>query len=247
MTSAFINLDLKRLTKRFARYFGVDLRRYDPSTSETAQFMAMLSAHEINLLFDVGANAGQFGESLREAGYGGRIVSFEPLSAAREQLLSAGRNDPLWDIAPRAAIGSEDGEIEINVSENSVSSSVLNMLDTHTSAAPGSAYVGSEKVPLWRLDTIAPDYLTSDSVLFIKIDTQGYEDRVLQGATALLTRAIGLQLELSLVPLYDGQRLYDELISQLKELGFELWGMFPAFIDPTSGRLLQVDATFFRR
>ena len=247
MIPVFINPGLKKFAKRFARYFGVELRRYDSATSEAAQFMAMLSDHEINLIFDVGANTGQFGESLRGAGYGGRIVSFEPLSAAREQLLSAGRNDPLWDIAPRAAIGSEDGEIKIHVSENSVSSSVLNMLDTHTSAAPGSAYVGSEKVPLWRLDTIAPDYLTSDSVLFIKIDTQGYEDRVLQGATALLTRAIGLQLELSLVPLYDGQRLYDELISQLKELGFELWGMFPAFIDPTSGRLLQVDATFFRR
>lgn len=237
---------LKSLVKRTIRRLGFDLRRYHPSGSETAQFMTMLSAHGINLVFDVGANIGQFGKSLREADYRGRIVSFEPLAAARVQLLSVSRNDSLWAIAPRAAIGSEDGEIEINVAGNSVSSSVLGMLDAHASSAPCSAYVGSEKVPLRRLDAIASDYLVPGSVLFIKIDTQGYEDRVLQGATSLLDRAVGLQLELSLVPLYDGQRLHEELISQLKALGFELWGMAPVFIDPTSGRLLQVDATFFR-
>jgi FkbM family methyltransferase len=236
----------KNFAKRSIRHFGFDLRRYRPASSDDAQFMAMVSAHKVDLIFDVGANIGQFGRQLRNAGYGGRIVSFEPLTAARNHLLVTSNNDPLWEIAPQAAIGNEDGEIEIHVAGNSVSSSVLDMLDAHASAAPGSAYVGCEKVPLRRLDTIAPDYLHPDATLFIKIDTQGYEDRVLQGAHNLLARAVGLQLELSLVPLYDGQRLYDEMIVQLKALGFDLWAMTPAFIEPTNGRLLQVDATFFR-
>lgn len=237
---------LKRLVKRGMRRLGFDLRHYRPESSGEAQFMAMLSAHGVNLVFDVGANIGQFGRWLREAGYSERIVSFEPLSAARKQLSVASQYDPLWEIAPQAAIGSEDGEIDIHIAGNSVSSSVLDMLDAHANAAPGSAYVDSEKVPLQRLDTIAPGYLHPDSILFLKIDTQGYEDRVLKGAPGLLERAIGLQLELSFVPLYDGQRPYDELIAQLKNLGFNLWCMTPAFVDPINGRLLQVDATFFR-
>ncbi len=238
---------LKYLVKRTIRQLGFDLRRYHPSSSEDARFIAMLSAHRVNLVLDVGANIGQFGASLRNAGYRGRIVSFEPLAAAREQLLMASRGDSLWDIAPRAAIGNEDGEIEIHVAGNSVSSSVLKMLDSHASAAPESIYVNSEKVPLRRLDTLSAKYFQPDSVSFLKIDTQGYEDRVLQGATGLFNRFAGLQLELSLVPLYEGQLLFDGLIKQLQTSGFELWAISPAFVDPQSGRLLQVDATFFRR
>jgi FkbM family methyltransferase len=197
-------------------------------------------------VFDVGANVGQFGRSVRDAGYRGRIVSFEPLSAAWEQLVAASRSDSLWQVAPRAAIGNEDGEIEIHVSGNSMSSSVLDMLDAHAIAAPGSAYVGREKVLLRRLDTVAVDYLRPDSSLFVKIDTQGYEDRVLQGASNLLKNTVGLQLECSLVPLYEGQLLYDEMSRRLKALGFALWGITPGFFDPGNGRLLQIDATFFR-
>ena len=236
----------KSFIKRCIHYLGFDLRRYSPLSSDISQFMAMLKEHKVNLIFDVGANIGQFGKEIRNAGYGGRMVSFEPLTSAHARLLTASNNDPLWDVASQAAIGNEDGEIEIHVSGNSVSSSVLAMLDTHANAAPSSVYVSNEKVPLKRLDTIGLDYIHPDAVLFIKIDTQGYEDRVLQGASKVLARAIGLQLELSFVPLYDGQCLYDEMVAQLQVLGFELWGMTPVFNNPSNGRLLQVDATFFR-
>lgn len=237
---------MKSFVKRTIRCLGFDVRRYNPALSESAQFIRMLSVHRINLVFDVGANIGQFGQFLRNAGYHGRIVSFEPLSAAREQLLKAGRKDALWEVASRTAIGSKDGEIEIHVAGNSESSSVLNMLESHADAAPESRYVGSERVPLRRLDSIALDYFRPDSVAFLKIDVQGYEDRVLRGATRLLDRLVGLQLELSLVPLYEGQRLFDDLIEQMQATGFELWAMSPAFVNRQNGRLLQVDATFFR-
>ena len=237
----------KSFFKRIIRKFGFDLRRYRAESSEDAQFIAMLAAHRINLILDVGANKGQFGRQLRNAGYEGRIVSFEPLASARMALALACKEDPLWEVAPQAAIGSEDGEIEIHVAGNSESSSILNMLDSHAIAAPESVYVGSEKVPLRRLDTLAQGYLQQEDVLFVKIDTQGYEDRVLQGAPNILARTKGLQLELSLVPLYEGQRLYDEMIGKLRALNFELWGVSPMFVDPKSGRLLQIDATFFRR
>ncbi len=107
--------------------------------------------------------------------------------------------------------------------------------------------MSSEKVPLRTLDTVAAAYLRPDTELFIKIDTQGYEDRVLRGAGTVLQRTKGLQLELSLVPLYEGQRQFDDLLAELQHAGFELWNMTPAFVDPVRGRLLQVDATLFRR
>ena len=146
----------------------------------------------------------------------------------------------------RSAIGATDSEVEIHIAANSQSSSILDMLDAHLSAAPESIYIGLEKVPLRKLDTLAPQFLTDDSVLCIKVDTQGYEEYVLSGAVDTLSRAIVLQLELSLVQLYAGQKLMPDIVSILKKMGFNLWGMIPVFADPDSGRMLQVDGIFCR-
>lgn len=236
----------KSTVKRGFRKFGIDLQRFDPTHSFEARFNAMLARHRINLVFDVGANVGQFAVSIRESGYDGRIVSFEPQSAAWIKLADACMSDPLWEAAPRAAVGSEDGEVTLNIAGNSYSSSALEMLSTHVAAAPNSAYVGSETVPIGRLDTIAARYLDSDSKLLIKMDTQGFEDRVLDGAPKILKMTVGLHMELALAPLYENQCKYDEMLMRLGTLGFIMWSILPTFIDPQSGRTLAVDATFFR-
>lgn len=232
--------------QRIIRSAGLDLYRYRPERLPPARLAAMLAIHGVDLVFDVGANIGQFSRSLRAAGYKGRLVSFEPLSTAHAQLLRVSQGDVQWEIAPRVAVGSHEGEIDIHVAANSVSSSALEMLDSHGKAAPGSAYVGSERVRLSRLDSLAHDYMRPDTVPFIKIDTQGYEDQVLTGATNLLDRVSGLQLELSFVALYEGQQLFDPLVERLRALGFSIWAIWPGICDPRSGRMLQVDAVFFR-
>jgi FkbM family methyltransferase len=238
MVKAFIHRALQRA--------GFDLIRYNASRFEDIRFGAMLAAHKVNLVFDVGANAGQFGKQLRQTGYQGRIVSFEPTSAAWERLTDASVNDPMWEIAPRCAIGSEDGEIEIHIAGNSYSSSALNMLDSLLTVAPQCGYIGTEPARLCRLDTIGSEYLRPDSVLLIKIDTQGFEGPVLQGAPELIRTAVGLQLELSLVPLYENQLLLNSLMVKVQNAGFEMWDCSPGFVDHRTGRVLQVDATFFR-
>jgi FkbM family methyltransferase len=239
---------LKDATRSFARSFGLELRRFAPVTSYVAQLKAMLSWHRVDLIFDVGANTGQFGKELRrQVGFAGRIVSFEPMKAAHERLTAEARNDPLWDVAPRAAIGAQEGTVTINVARNSVSSSVLPMLETHVRAAPDSRYTDAETVRLATLDALTPGYFGQESVAFLKVDTQGYESEVLKGAPRTLARVTGVQLELSLVPLYTGQRLMPDLLEFMRDAGFDLWAVTPAFTDPHSGRLLQVDAAFFRR
>jgi len=238
--------NFESLIRRAANRIGIDIRRHRPEASDIGRLSLMLADQKVDLVFDVGANTGQFAQSLRKAGYTQQMISFEPLSIAHAQLLHASRNDSKWDIAPRAAIGDREGEIEMHIAGNSVSSSALEMLDTHADAAPGSSYIGSEHVPLSQLDTLACNYLKPETRLFVKIDTQGYEDRVLDGATEILREARGLQLELSLVPLYQGQKLFDDLVERLRTLGFSIWAIWPGFCEPHTGRMLQVDAIFFR-
>jgi FkbM family methyltransferase len=195
----------------------------------------MLAHHGVNLVLDVGANVGQFASGLRRAGYAGRLLSFEPLAEAHDKLLAAARGDAHWDIAPRMAIGEHEGEIEIHVAGNTVSSSVLEMLDSHSDSAPASNYVASERVRITTLDTIVRNALGANVVPFLKIDTQGYEDKVLNGARDVLAGARGLQLELSFVPLYDGQQLFEPWMERLRALGFSVWGIWPGFCDPATG------------
>ena len=221
-------------------------RRFYPRPWEATQLQRMLVAKGVTLVLDVGANVGQFARSLRIAGYKGRIVSFEPLSKAHSRLRNLAKKDPSWIVPDAVAIGDEGGSIEIHVAGNSVSSSVLEMLDAHRRAAPDSTYIGSENVRLAKLDTAASGFLHAQDVVFLKIDVQGFESQVLGGATDLLPKVKGLMLELSLVPCYRDQVIFRPLIEFLEDRGFELWSLLPGTADGETGRLLQVDGVFFR-
>ena len=237
----------KKIIKKLSRSLGIDLKRYNIQTSEAAKMQRLLAYHNIDLVFDVGANIGQYAKLLRELGYSGRIVSFEPLSSAYSQLKAVSEKDPLWEIAPQTAIGNQEGEIIINIAGNSQSSSALPMLDAHLESAPESAYSGSETVKLSRLDTLAKDYIKSETKsIFLKIDVQGLEKQVLEGATAILPLVKGIKLELSLVPLYEGQVLFKEMIDIVEKLGYELYGIEPGFTAEKTGRMLQMDGIFFK-
>ena len=227
-------------------FFGFELRRHPHRTNPEFQLLRGLQFFEINHILDVGANTGQFATKLRKLGFKGNIESFEPLQSAHCELLKTADRDPNWTVRPRCAVGDYDGEISINISGNSVSSSVLPILDTHTDVEPASEYVTKETVPICKLDTIAGEYIDDNSNIFLKIDTQGYEWNILDGAKELLPKLKGLHCEISLILLYDGQRVWFELLSRLEKEGFTLWNLQPGFTDMRKGRTLQMDATFFR-
>lgn len=232
---------MRYILHRTLQRLGFDIHRHHPGATPEAQLAPLLHARGFNLVLDVGANAGQFGVKLRKHGYQGRIVSFEPLSQPHRQLAELAAGDAQWEVAERTAIGDCDGEIAIHVSANSYSSSALDVLESHLRAAPEARYVGEERVPLRRLDGVAAPYFRPDSVALLKIDTQGFEDRVLAGASGILPRISAIQLELSLEPLYAGQKLLPEMLEATAKLGFSIWGAWPELVDQQTGRILQLE------
>ncbi len=239
-------MGFKNVLKKALRICGYDLSRYCPSRTPAAQLSSALKLANVDIVLDIGANEGQFSTEIREHGYRGEIVSFEPLTSAREKLLLLAEQDKNWTVHKQCAIGDHEGVIEINVAGNSVSSSVLPMLESHASAAIGSAYIASEQVPISRLDSLANLYLKPDSKVFIKIDTQGYEWQVINGASETLKRSQGALCELSLIPLYEGQRLWRDIIDRMETEGFMLWGLQRGFTHPLTGQSLQTDGVFLR-
>lgn len=231
---------LHRLRMR-ARRLGWDVSRV--ATHGPAD---LITRRGVDLVFDVGANHGQYAQMLREQGYGGAIHSFEPLPAAFDALREAAARDGMWT-AHNVALAAHDGTARINVAGNhGVSSSMLPMLPRHLEAAPGSEYVEQVEVVQRTLDSIWADVVTPPARPFLKLDVQGLEGAVLDGAKRSVSELVGMQIELSLVPLYDGAAGYREILDRVEGLGMRLVDLVPGFRDQSNGELLQVDAVFIR-
>ena len=205
----------------------------------------LLRHHAPTVVLDVGANIGQFGLTLRKAGYTGRIVSFEPIGSEFEALKATAASDSKWDVR-HTAIGDRDGAEILHVASNTASSSLL---------APGAgmrehaSFVGFEDVEdvtLARLDTLFSDLVSADEVVALKVDTQGYEQAVLNGAEAVLDRIDTVFLELSMVPLYEGEPPVESVIAWMRERGFVPAYLAPAFTEHGSRRWIQADVFFVR-
>jgi FkbM family methyltransferase len=205
---------------------------------------AMFATHGVDVVFDVGAASGAYGRELRDFGFHGSIVSFEPMEKAYARLVAERADDPLWT-SHRCALGSAAAKATINIASNSDSSSLLPLSSRHLEAAPQVSYVATEVVDVARLDDLASAHLAEGSRPFLKLDTQGFEKEVLAGGQDTLERCVGLQLELSFVSLYDGGMLANEAISFAYDAGFHLVGLDQGFADP-NGQILQSDGVFFR-
>ncbi|MBP7745664.1 MAG: FkbM family methyltransferase [Phycisphaerae bacterium] len=234
---------LRHLVRRFARRQGYDLVEYPPLTIRRRA--RLLANFEIDLLLDVGADTGEYVQTLRARGYTGRVVSFEPLSASFAKLRESAADDPRWETV-NVALGDRDGRAVMHVAGNMHSSSLRDMQPAHLEAAPHSAYVGTETVTVRRLDALFDEYRRDAANVFMKIDTQGYEQDVLAGAARTLPQIAGLQLEMSLVELYGGQMLFPQLCELIADHGFTLMSLEPGFANDRTGQLLQVDGVFFR-
>ena len=196
-------------------------------------------------LVDVGANTGAFSFAMRLMLPECQIYAFEPLpdcfKALERNLGSLGRFKGFC-----SAIGERSGEVSFYRSQQSASSSLLPMGDLHRQAFPWTAELSRVNVPLAKLDDFLPQMQLLKPML-LKIDVQGYEDKVLQGADGVLSQADYLLTEVSYRPLYEGQPLFGEMNDILKSRGFIYAGSFDALISPLDGSILQSDALFVRK
>jgi FkbM family methyltransferase len=185
---------------------------------EWQEIRKVLSSLAINCVLDVGANRGQFAENLRQIGYNGHIVSFEPVPEAYRMMEAQFGSDPRWQ-GKNIALGSRDTAQPFHVAlESSEMSSFLSPLDPDWN-------LRTEPVMMMRLDSLF-DQIVADIPgtprIFLKMDTQGYDLEVVRGATQCLSQILGLQSELSVSPLYQGMPPYLESLAAYQDLGFRL-------------------------
>ena len=239
-------MSLKHEVRKLLWKAGYDVSRFEAGSHAVARRRRLLQAHRIGVVLDVGANDGQYGEELRtEHGFRGHIRSFEPVAAPFRQLEARASRDPRWEVFD-FALGDAQGVETMNVAGNSYSSSLLEMLPAHEAAAPESKYVSTEEIRIETLDSIFDAVCPSGERVYLKVDTQGFEGRVLEGARQSLSRIELVQLEMPLTPLYEGESSFIDLHRGMLDEGYALVGLETGFNDPATGRVLQVDGIFHR-
>ncbi len=238
-------MNMKRWMHRVLWRLGYDVQGYVAIAHPLARRARLLESLGVDLVVDVGANVGQYATQLRDIGYRGRIVSFEPLAAAFERLSRAAARDPLWH-AERLALGDVEGEAELKVAEGAVFSSLHEARRPLTEADASARPVRCERVPVRRLETVLPEIRGAARTVWLKLDTQGHEARVLDGLGTRLDELTALQIELSVNPLYEGERDLLATLRWLVDAGFELWALQPGFSEGRTGRMLQADGILVR-
>ncbi len=229
---------MKEIVKRTLKRFDIDISR----SGFRKTIDDYIANRNIDLVFDVGANVGQFATSLRGKGYTGQIESFEPVASVFNTLAEAARSDPRWNVH-NLALGTEPGKATINISDSSVFSSLLPTTNAATAFAETAASRRTEEIEVSTLDHFAS--LMAGANTLLKIDTQGFEKQVLLGAKSTLSSIKGVLMELPIIQLYEGNWQFHEAIAFMAEAGFVPAQIHPVnfhWIDEVS--LVEVDCLF---
>ena len=238
---------MKLLFKRLLRSWGYDIVRVPYPNSLERHLAYILETKCINVVLDVGGHHGEFAASLRNAGYRGVIHSFEPVSASFTILQARASRDKKW-IAHKLALGTSSGERRIHVTSGSSMSSFLNPnAFARAQFMSDSQILHDETVKVSRLDLefAAIASCVEEPRCYLKLDTQGWDLEVLNGASGCLDKIYAMQSELSIRPIYDGMPTYVDTLQTLSTLGFGVSGMFPVKLD-TCGAMIEVDCVLVK-
>lgn len=206
---------------------------------------AWLTKYKIHTFIDIGSYVGEYIDLSRLLFPKASIYAFEPLRDCYENLLIKTADMNAVKIY-NLALGDKNATTVIHRSSYAPSSSLLPMADLHKKAFPFSSGSSEEKIQVKTLDSVLKNVSLKPNI-FMKIDTQGFEDKVIRGGRRVLRQTAVVQLEVSFAVLYEGQRLFHDIYMQLYELGFSFHGMHNQILSPIDGSILQAHVYFINR
>lgn len=223
---------LARALRRRLRAAGYDVVRLRDVHSLGEHLRVLFAQREIDCIVDVGALQGDYGSFVRELGYQGPIVSFEPAPASYAALARNCAADDSWT-AYQFALGSRNEVRELNVTRSADFSSFLERTDYSAETFGAHSQVETRApVEVKRLDDIFDECVPADARrILLKTDTQGWDLEVIEGARGCLPRVVALQFEVSVNPIYHRMPGYLDALQTVAEFGFALSDLVPVVRD----------------
>jgi FkbM family methyltransferase len=217
-----------KLHRKIARLLGYELTRRIKHPNLNAHIHNLIKHYDINLVLDVGANNGQFAQMLRAEGFDGLIHSFEPVSETYKKLQQASSADANWQVH-QLALGDSCGTADVNVTEGSEFSSLLNPNAFGEREFNAIKVAYTEEVSISMVDKFIEEQLESpgDYRILLKMDTQGFDLKVFAGARKYMAQICCLLSEISFLQIYDEMPDYKGSLTVFEEQGFRVSGLFP--------------------
>ncbi len=235
---------VKRLLHDIANRIGFDIVRAHRSPQST---LLGLAKSRVGTIIDVGANEGQFARQVLEFFPAAELYCFEPLETPFRILSEWAKTSKGRVHCYQTALGEKEGEVEMHLhTHHSPSSSLLESTDTCHRLYPQTATERLVGIKVSTLDQVlgqALDDMKKD--ILLKLDVQGYEDRVLRGASQVLSSCGVVVIEVCLESLYEGQADFLQLSNMLYGAGFRYSGNLDQTYDK-DGRVVFLDAVFTR-
>jgi FkbM family methyltransferase len=249
-------MSIKKILKQIIRTTGYDLTRQRPKPRSGEYPSLVEPYHEISrflkwkrkpILFDVGAHYGQTTLELKKRFPESTIHAFEPFSESFKKYTLATRN--LKGIsANQSALGKKTTKLSLNVNKLTATSSLLRTDDRAFETwnlSNVAQTVSTEIVDVSTLDEYLANNTAIEEIDLLKIDAQGSEYDILEGAAKTAEKGLIklLYMEIIVMPTYEGQRDLSELLAKASQLGFLLHNFYnPCYTN--DGRLNQLDALF---
>ena len=237
-------MTIKRLVRASLRWLGIELRRYIPERDPVYALGALVRGVNPTVFVDAGCNRGQFYREfiMPIHHHWTRTVFIDPIREAVEDVRSRAKDHDVTGEYHACALGAEEGEVQLNISGRETSSSLFRVTEASTARIDDTRVRETRNVQIRRLDRLLGKPGSQDRA-FMKLDVQGAENDVLDGAGEWLSYADILRVELSNVELYERQALAPELLHRLWTAGFVIAQVDPGWVDKETGVQLQWDVT----
>jgi len=198
----------------------------------------------IKTVLDIGGNIGRFSKTMEHLFPDARIIAFEPLPSCHEKMVNLMNNYSKFS-SYNIGLGDSESTMVMEESNHDPSSSLLPMGELHKNAFPFAEGGKKKEVAIRKLDNLESE-MNLEYPLLIKVDVQGFEDKVIAGGTSVFSKAKILLLELSFQELYQGQPFFDDIYKMIEPMGFKFYGNLGLMKHPKSGLPLDADCLFVR-
>ncbi|MEM8523584.1 MAG: FkbM family methyltransferase [Bacteroidota bacterium] len=192
-----------------------------------AWLQQLQNSNNIDIVFDIGANEGQTIKHFRKLLPSSFIYAFEPSKSAFERLQANVTSDQNCYLFP-IALGEHDGSSKLYENSSDVTNSLLPVSNKITDYTPAQMCtpIGDSEVQVSRIDSFCKENKIK-KIDLLKIDAQGYENFILQGAGELLHPQFikGILIEVLFVELYQNQSWFDEILKTLRLRNYKLFGL----------------------
>lgn len=238
-------MNIIKIILNFLRFFFFKFG-YEIKKSDFIFLNKILKDIKIDCFLDVGAFQGEFSKKLIMSGFNGQVISFEPVTVNHNKLLKKAKKFKNWTVYERIGLGNKRENLKINVSENLQSSSFLKNNLKHVKLLKETRYQYSEDCKIIPLDDLYQNLTSNYKNIFIKLDAQGFEKKIIEGGSNLLKICKGVLCEVNNDILYENDVHWKEMIKIFEDYGFNLHSITDAYTDIASGKTIQFDVIFVR-